>query len=317
MEASVVPDPELTVVIPTRDRRELLLATLEALAGQIGEAAVEILVVDDGSKDGTGAGAAQWARNAGVALRVLNGTATGPAGARNLALGEASGACCLLLDDDVRPAAGMLDRHLSFHREHQEPRAALLGRVIPAAEHDSELARWAHEEGALFGYRSLRPDQPVPPASVWSAQVSVKAELLRKVGGFDEGLRFFEDVELANRLIAAGAHFSYDPESVGEHQQEITLEGLMARARESAAYFRALAERVPETPLPRRPGTRHRVKAGVLTALNAARVRPRWVKRATWRFLVDEAQREALYGSVEGGLAVGSSLERLAAKAGS
>ncbi len=317
MEAPVVPDPELTVVIPTRDRRELLLATLEALAGQIGEAAVEILVVDDGSKDGTGPGAARWARDAGVTLRVLSGSATGPAGARNLALAQARGGCCLFLDDDVRPAAGMLDRHLEFHRQHQEGTAGLLGRVTPAPEHDSELARWAHEGGALFAYRSLRPDQPVPAASVWSAQVSIKAELLREAGGFDEGLRFFEDVELANRLIDAGAHFSYDPESVGEHQQEITLEGLMARARESAAYFRALAERVPGTPLPRRPGTRHRVKAGVLTAFFAAGVRPGWVRRATWRFLVDEAQREALYGSIEGGLAVGSSLERLAAKTGS
>src|SRR5207249_3536947 len=49
----------LTVAVPTRDRRESALGALEAIAGQLRETD-ELLVVDNGSVDGTGAAAAAW-----------------------------------------------------------------------------------------------------------------------------------------------------------------------------------------------------------------------------------------------------------------
>lgn len=58
-----------------------------------------------------------------------------------------------------------------------------------------------------------------------------------------------------------------------------------------------LNERVPEWPLPRRPGASHRVNAAVLTALNIVpRARSARVRNATWHFLCHQALREGCWG---------------------
>ncbi len=307
-----MPTSLLTVVIPTRDRRETVLENLSRLeTREVGEQ-VEIVVVDDGSEDGTAEAVREAATRFPFEVRLVAGSGRGPAAARNLGIEAAQGDVCLFLDDDVLPGTEMVGRHVGFHLQHREKGDALLGRVVPAPGFDSELATWAHEQGGLFAYAELTPGKPVPPDRFWTAQVSVKTALLRDVGGFDEDLRFFEDVELARRLQSAGMKLSYDPDAVGEHAQAIDLPMLMARARDSGPYFRVLAEKVPGTAVPRAPGMRHRVKAGALTTSYAARVRPRVVRHAAWRFLVDEAQREALWGSERDELQIGATLRRAA-----
>ena len=234
-----MPTSLLTVVIPTRDRRETVLENLSRLGrGKVDEqAGIEVVVVDDGSEDGTAGAVREAAARCPFEVRLVAGSGHGPAAARNLGIEAAQGAVCLFLDDDVLAAEGMVGRHVSFHDQHREKEDALLGRVVPAPGFDSELARWAHEDGALFAYAKLAPAKPVPPNCFWTAQVSVKSELVREVGGFDESLRFFEDVELARRLQSAGMRLSYDPDAVGEHAQAIDLPALMARARRVGAIL--------------------------------------------------------------------------------
>lgn len=302
--------PRISVVIPTRNRRETLLANLSRLEPQAAVLEIEVVVIDDGSADGTADAVRELAGSAQVELRVISGTGGGPAAARNLGIDAARGEAIVFLDDDVWLRDGAVRRHALFHTEHRAKEDALLGRVVAAPALDSQLAKWAHENGALFAYAELRADQQLPSTRFWTAHSSVKTALLRDAGGFDEKLRFFEDVELASRLEAAGMRLRYDPDAVGEHAQRIDLAGLMARARASGPYFKLLAAKVPGTALPRAPGATHRVKAGVLTALWSAGVRPPAVKHAVWSFLVDEAQRESVWG-VEGKLLIGSALERM------
>jgi hypothetical protein len=60
-----------------------------------------------------------------------------------------------------------------------------------------------------------------------------------------------------------------------------------------------LAERHAGYPVPRRPAARHRVKAAALTGLAALRVHTPSIQRETWRFLCDEATREAYWSAVD------------------
>ena len=82
--------PVLSVVIPTRNRREILMATLRALAKERGiDGGLEVIVADDGSTDGS----AELVRGSvfeSFTLRVLTLDAGGPARARNRAIAEAS-----------------------------------------------------------------------------------------------------------------------------------------------------------------------------------------------------------------------------------
>src|SRR4051812_11079902 len=101
--------PALSVVIPTYDTREITLACLESVMRQAHEG-VEVLVVDDGSRDGTSEAIA--ARFPGV--RVLRRPQpSGFAAAANHGLREATGEIMMLLNSDAEPEpralAGVLD----------------------------------------------------------------------------------------------------------------------------------------------------------------------------------------------------------------
>ena len=71
--------PDVVAVVPARNEADMLPATLPALLGQEYPGALTVIVVDDGSSDGTGEVAARIGRESGRPLRVIPGTAA-PAG---------------------------------------------------------------------------------------------------------------------------------------------------------------------------------------------------------------------------------------------
>jgi GT2 family glycosyltransferase len=280
---------ELSVVIPSRDREAVLDETLRRLLSDAAGLPVELVVVYDGPAEGPRS-AWRLAPGSDVPLRVAEQPALGPAAARNRGLAMARGAACLLLGDDVWAGPGLLVRHLEFHRSHPEDAAALLALVEPAPPLDrSAFIRWLHAAGVQFGYGALVPGE-VPPTCFWTANVSAKTSLVRAVGGFDEAFTdaACEDAELGLRLARAGMRLRYDPGAVGLHYHPTDLTRTLGRMRRVGRAFRLLEERAPELEMPRRPGMRHRAKAVALAAIGT--------REATWRFLCDEAQREAFWG---------------------
>lgn len=290
---------ELSVVVPTRDRRDILVETLHRLDADAAGLPAEAIVVADGAADGSVEAVRALATGSALELRVLQHPPRGPAAARNRGIEAARGGACLFLGDDVRPRPGLTERHLRFHRERPEREAALLGRIVPAPPLDrSPFVRWLHTGGVQFGYAALSPGRPVPPEDFWTANVSAKTELLRAAGGFDE--RFegaaCEDAELGARLARAGMTLSYDPEAVGEHDHPTDLAGTLERMAGVGRACRLLAELAPELAAPRAPGPRHRLRAAVLGALYALPRTSQRTREAAWRFLCDQAQREAMWG---------------------
>jgi GT2 family glycosyltransferase len=287
---------ELSVVIPSRDRETVLEETLRRLLEQAEGLPVEVIVVYDGPGDGSRA-AWRMAPGSPVPLRVAEQPQLGPAAARNRGIAQARGSATLLLGDDVWAEPGLLERHLEFHRANPDQAAALLGSVSPAPPLDrSALVRWLHTGGVQFGYGSLRPGA-APATSFWTANVSAKTRLLREAGGFDEAFTdaACEDAELGLRLAREGMRLRYDPAARALHYHPTDLERTLARMRRVGDAYRLLAERAPELPMPRRPGTRHRLKSAGLSALTAIGIRAPGVREASWRFLCDEAQREAYW----------------------
>lgn len=315
------PAPSLTVVVPTRDRAQVLARTLALLDQEGTGLPVEIVVVDDGSADGTPEVLDRWRVRTQLGASCLRQEpARGPAAARNAGLRAARGAAILFIGDDIRPGPGLLRRHLEFHAEHPEPEAAVLGRVVPAQPLDrSEFVVWLHEEGVQFGYARLQPGSRVGPTCFWTSNVSVKRSLLDRVGGFDEAFTAAacEDAELGVRLARAGMILRYDAAAVGQHDHPTDLARTLARMRTIGREFRLLGSRAPEIPMPSRPGRRHRLKAAALAAAGRGLPPPAPIRKRMWRFLCDEAQREAFWGwppGPGGGPAIGAELvERAAA----
>lgn len=118
----------ISVIVPARNEEALLEATLSTLAAQtLPRARWELLVVDDGSRDGTAAAAGralEGLRAAGVEGRLLTTTPArcGKKAAIDLAIGKSRHEWVAVLDADSRPAPGWLEALLEAAR----PRTGLL-----------------------------------------------------------------------------------------------------------------------------------------------------------------------------------------------
>jgi glycosyltransferase involved in cell wall biosynthesis len=108
---SPVSGPQVSVIVPVRNRRDLLAKLLDSLAAQTVEDH-EIVVVDDGSTDGSGDEARDRAA-AGAPITVLDGGGRGAVEARCLGVSVARGPVLAFTDSDCQPAADWLERGLA------------------------------------------------------------------------------------------------------------------------------------------------------------------------------------------------------------
>ncbi|HEX2085208.1 MAG TPA: glycosyltransferase [Solirubrobacteraceae bacterium] len=309
---------ELSIVIPSRDRRDVLVAGLERLAGSTALGAFEVVVVDDGSRDGSADAVAAMAGALPYPLTVRREAPRGPAAARNSGVAAARAPVVLFLGDDAWSTPRLVERHVAFHRRRPAREDALLGRAIwDPSSPVTPFMRWLDEGGAQFDFALLERDEDVGGRRFYTINVSAKAELVRAAGGFDEGFpaAAAEDVELGLRLQALGMRLAYDPEALVHHHHPTSLDATLRRMGRVGTGVRRLHELRPDVELPRPPGARHRVKAGALTAAWLAGVRSERFRREVWRFLCHEAHREALHsGRGEDVPRIGRRLAALAAR---
>ena len=213
----------LSVVIPTHDKVDLLRRTLAALRNQDPgpDRPWEIIVVDDGSSDGTARYLAGAAERPGVPLRVVAPPGNvGRARARNLGARAAAGHWILFLDDDIVAPAGLLRAHLDVLEAH--PGHGTIGRVVTAPE---------LRDAAHFDYLDSRgvgrlAAGPAPARFFVTQNAAVPRAAFLAVGGFDEAFSAygFEDMEVAFRLEdEAGLRFLALPDPAPAHVHHHTL----------------------------------------------------------------------------------------------
>ena len=238
---------DLSIVIPTRDRRERVIATLGALERQqLGGARVEVVIVDNGSSDGTAR--ALRARAGTLPVAVLHEPREGASFARNRGLQEARAPVVLLLGDDMVPEGDdLLAGHLALHREHPEPGYGVLGQVRWAEPVDAFM-RWLEAAGFQFSFDHIAAGPVDPAAYLYSSHASLKADAVRDAGGFD-GERFpylMEDTELGIRLRRRGLRLDYRPELLVHHHHAQALDGYAGRMEAIGAAARRLRELYPD-----------------------------------------------------------------------
>ena len=235
----------LSIIIPTRDRRETLRRTLDALAGQRLEGATaELLLVDDGSRDGTADAVEAMAPDYPLALARAprRGARRERRAQPRAASGDRRGRSSSSGTTPHRPTAGLLAGHAALHAGRPEPGYAVLGHVdwAPALA-ITPLMRWLELHGQ-FAFAALAPG-PAAPEHFYTAHVSAKRAFLLDAGGFDERLPFlFEDADLGVRLATAGLELEYRPELVVHHDHAITLPAWIERQERAGRAGRRLRE---------------------------------------------------------------------------
>jgi glycosyltransferase involved in cell wall biosynthesis len=203
-----------TVVIPTYQRRASLHRVLLGLAVQEWPTdRLEVLVVSDGGDDGS----VEMARSFPLRfpLRVLEQANQGPGVARNLGAVEARHPFVLFLDDDVVPRPRLVAEHARGH-------GTAANRVVigPMLEPPVRLLPWVRWEARMLGqqYRAMEAGEFRPtPWQFYTGNASVRAEVLRRAGGFDPTWKRAEDIELGFRLRDLGCEFVFNRLAAGLH----------------------------------------------------------------------------------------------------
>jgi glycosyltransferase involved in cell wall biosynthesis len=282
--------PALSVVIPTRNRRDTLMTTLRSLASQRGfDASFEVIVADDGSTDGS----AELVRGTVIEafdLRVLTLDHAGPAHARNRGVAEAAGEIVLLLGDDTAPTPDTLAAHLDAAAGRE---IAVQGRIDwdPERPVTREMAFLA-PAGPQFWFRDLEDGGAVPWAQVLGSNLSAPARWFREEP-FDE--RFtdacMEDTELAWRWAQRGWETVWSETALCHHRHHYdSIEPFLARQRRAGRWARlavrlhpSLARKLVAEPVAAIPRQAYRVGVGKLRG--RARPEDLWDLRSRKAFL--------------------------------
>ena len=238
--------PRVSVVIPTYRRRDALLRLLSALARQtLPSAEFEVIVVIDGSDDGTREAAESLATP--YELRTHWQQNRGRSAARNVGIDLARGDVVVMLDDDMEPAPELLAEHLRAHARGDD--VAVLGAVPVALTASTPTT--AVYVGVKFNRhmeRLAHTGAPVTLRDFYGGNLSVRREVLARIGGFDEGFTRYgnEDLELSLRLSNAGVRFVFAPAAVAFQSYDKDFAGLAADTVSKGRTAVLLARKHPD-----------------------------------------------------------------------
>ncbi len=226
--------PAASVILVTRDRKEELEAALDSLAAQQGS--FEVIVVDDGSRDGT---EAMLAGRPGVVV-IRREVSGGPGRARNDGAARARGRALVFLDSDCRALPGWLPAMLA-PLERQEvgavggaealdPEEPLLGRVFHFVL-TSPLTTGRIRGGLGGRAAKYRPR---------SYSLAVRRADFERMGGFAP-MRHGEDIDFVTRIERLGLALVHAPDARVHHRRRSTWRGFSAQLRAMGRARTALA----------------------------------------------------------------------------
>jgi glycosyltransferase involved in cell wall biosynthesis len=181
--------PQVSVIIPTYNRRAMVREAVASVLAQR-DANFELIVVDDGSTDGTSETLAKH-----DCVRVERTRHQGPAAARNLGVALASAPLIAFLDSDDLWASDKLLRQLAFMRE------------FPDCAISQTAEIWIrHGRRVNPGLRHLKRGGDIFLDSLQTCLISpsaviLKTDLFRALDGFDEDLEAAEDYDLWLRVL--------------------------------------------------------------------------------------------------------------------
>lgn len=211
--------PKVSVIIPVKDRKALLLRSLNSVKEQTYRP-LEVIIVDNGSTDGSLEQAQSWGKQCSDTLfevKVLSESKPGACAARNRGLREASGEFTLFFDSDDTMRPSLIDRAA----------AEFINRP------GSDIVCWRVEIHQLDGSvrrPSFNPKNPMEDHLV-NALLRTQGYMTRTgtfiaAGGWDEELPGWNDWELGMRILLKNPKVSAIQDSLADiYAQEESITG--------------------------------------------------------------------------------------------
>ncbi len=201
---------KVSVIIPTFNREATVLDAVRSALEQ-SYSCIEVIVVDDGSSDGTAKLLDDWSTK----IKVLHQTNAGPSAARNHGARHASGDILAFLDSDDVWMPDKIERQVALMDGYgQEMTCCVCNSLIyngienktrdafsiAAIETEHDCAVWKNP-GEVLASRFL----------LFNQVAAIRRESFIKVGGYNSRIRLLEDHELALRLAALGGVWGIIP----------------------------------------------------------------------------------------------------------
>ena len=219
-----------SIVIATKDRAEFLARALESLGAQVGPPPFEVIVVDNGSSDGTPAVVRTARERSPFEVRGIFVAQPNRSAARNAGIEAARSDFVLFVDDDVWLPPAFLAAHAAAQRAGEA--TAVSGPILNVSGYDAQpVPSLANYSGAFF----------------CTCNVSVPRTALLAVAGFDETFNLYgwEDTELGLRLRRHGVRRAFAWKAYLWHIKpprietlESVLEKTVERAQMAARFLR-------------------------------------------------------------------------------
>jgi glycosyltransferase involved in cell wall biosynthesis len=269
----------VSVLLPVRNGEAFLRGQLEALERQVCSFGWEVIVIDNGSSDGSSATAEQFACRL-EHFTLLREDQLGKSHALNLGMATARGKHLVFVDADDEAGDGYLQKMSEALEEFDA-----VGGYIDTEELNPKCARQplASNEGIPI-YWNFRPGLP-------GCIVALRASLCAQVGLFDVDLQSAEDIDYTWRAAALGASFGRQLEAVMYVRRPPTCRDAFRKARGYGHSHIWMYERY------RSEGMRRRTCRGVLAPVRDALVKA-LRKEGTWGWAL-AWQAGTLVGHVE------------------
>jgi glycosyltransferase involved in cell wall biosynthesis len=234
-----MPSPSFSIIVPTYQRREMVCEAVRALCRLSYDGPIEIIVVVDGSTDGTADALARL--DCSFPMRVIEQENRGLAAARNRGAAEAAGDVLLFIDDDMTCERDVVQQHARFHGEGAD---AVTGEIPIDPNSEPGLIT-----DALAKAASWRRGPRLSAFDLYGGHLSIRNHVFRQVAGFDEELHAGgyggEDLDLGVRLFDR-YDLRHNRAAVAWQKSLISPSEHMKRARRLAASDLRLLAKHPQ-----------------------------------------------------------------------
>jgi rhamnosyltransferase len=217
----------ISVVIPVKNGGDDLVRCLEAISGQQVDDAVEVVVVDSGSSDGSPA----LAKSLGARVHEIAPEAFNHGATRNLGADQAEGDVLVFTTQDAYAAdTGWLSALVAPLRSHANA-AGVYGRQLP---HENATPPERYFLDFLYGPKARLQTLSDPSSLSFEATLfsNVNSAIPRSVWSrdrFADDVIMSEDQEWSRRMLLAGFTIVYEPRAVVRHSHTYTVAGAFRR----------------------------------------------------------------------------------------
>ncbi len=217
-------DNFLSVIVPSYNRQDEIQDLLASLEAQdVASDQFEVLIVDDGSTDGTDSWIYDFSKTTDLDLKFIKQNHQGPGAARNLGMQSATGDVFIFIDSDCTAPANWLGVIKKTFDDDPDVRA-FGGRDDAREDFPPLLLAINYSMTSFLTTGGMRGGRKKRLATFYprSFNMGLHRTIYEQIGGFGS-LRHGQDIEYSNRIIKSGAKVVYIQESVVYHKRRTSL----------------------------------------------------------------------------------------------